>query len=205
MAELLVDRPANVAGWSVPVIVDAVRPVQDWADSETYEMVRGVYFLVDVVDLTPVQVRSTLAGGQPVPALLVGGAAIIIGPVSGAEEFRHARDLAETFDAVERDENLVEIADVWLPMRWLADVGDEVVTGDVFRIGERAFRTAYTNQAEGLPVGNLLEFDLQDLEVVSSEVETAAFRGWQGLQVQRAIEQYPKDERLELRWEEAAG
>lgn len=204
MAESLVDRPANVAGWSVPVMVDAVRPVQDRADSETYEMVRGVYFLVDVVDMTPVQVRSTLPGGQPVPALLVGGAAIITGPVSGAEEFRHAQDLAETFDAVERDETLVEIADVLLPMRWLADV-HEVATGGVFRIGERAFRTAYTNQAEGLPVGNLLEFDLQYLDVVYSEVETAAFRDWQALQVQQAIEQYPKDERLELRWEEAAG
>jgi hypothetical protein len=41
MAESLVDRPANLAGWSVPVMVDAVRPVQDRADSVGFPRVNG--------------------------------------------------------------------------------------------------------------------------------------------------------------------
>ncbi len=102
------------------------------------------------------------------------------------------------FERIEKDPGLsLSFEDIWLPDFLFSR---SLHVGDVYRTGLRLFVFAFQYRDVQLPRQEF-EARCKDLgnEIVFSEEETSAFRGWTAEQVSMAQNREPKDPRLQLK------
>lgn len=179
----------------VPVIIDAIKA------HESFPLVRCNYLSVECE--SPMPGWTIKLGGEVLPFMMLGLVGIITRPI-GAEMFYNTNLIEDLFSKIEDEAGLlIEVDDIWLPMLLFHSVKTKPELGDVYRISSDMFAWALAFR-EGRIDHETFLIQCKQLErpLVFSEEETIIFKEWRELQIQNAIEQYPKNDNLKLTWHE---
>lgn len=180
---------------SIPVVVDAVKA------SEYFPIVRCNYLSVECD--SPKAGWIINIGGEELPFMMLGLVGIITRPFI-AERFDRIEFIEDLYRRIEDEADLlIDVDDIWLPMFLFNNINITPEIGHVYRIRSDLFILALSFREGRLDSEAFLN-ECQRLErpLVISEDEIRSFQEWRQLQVRNAIEQYPKNRDLELRWHE---
>lgn len=179
----------------VPVVVDSVKTYED------FPMVRCNYLSVECDSPTAGWILGV--NGEELPFMMLGLVGIVTRPFD-SERFSSVKLIEGLFERIEdRAGLLVDVNDIWLPMFLFDGIDLKPETGYVYRIRSDVFAWSldfregrldletFRNRCKGL-----------ERPLVLSEDEMGPFQKWRELQIQNAIEQYPKNRRSALRWHE---
>ncbi len=135
--------------------------------------------------------------------MMLGLAGIITRPI-GAEMFYNIELIEDLFSKIEDEAGLlIEVDDIWLPMLLFYSTKIEPELGNVYRISSDMFARALAFREGRIDHETFLSQSKQlERPLVISAEETVVFKQWRKLQIQNAIEQYPKNDNLKLTWHE---
>lgn len=170
----------------VPVLVETPgRPV--------FPMVRCHYMSVECDDLLPGW--SLGVNGTQMPFLMLNLVGIVQQPF-GAARFDNYNVIDQFFRGIEQQMLSINFEDVWLPSFLFHG---EPRVGDIYRVGVKLFVAAFQFRA-----GRYTQETFEDLckelqrEIVPSNEETLAFRGWTAEQISTAQNGPPKNPEFRL-------
>lgn len=179
----------------IPLVVDDVKKHQQ------FPMVRCNYLSVECD--YPNEGLALNVGGETLPFLTLNLVGIVMRPF-GAERFSSVELIEDLFERIEDKAGLlVDVDDIWLPVFLFDDINIVPKVGDVYRIKIDGFTLALSFRENRLDLEAFIK-GCKKLErpLFLSEDEMAAFSKWHDMQVQNAIEEYPKSKELELPWHE---
>lgn len=172
----------------VPVLIET-------ASRSGFSMTRCHYLSIECDDPRPewsLELQASLT-----PFLMLNLVGIVQQP-SGAPRFNTYGLIDGLFRMLEDDASLlINFEDIWLPDFLFHD---KVSVGDVYRVSNQLFTVAYQYRD-----GRHSQETFEDLcrefhgEIVFSEDETRAFKGWSAEQLSIARNQPPKNPELQLR------
>jgi hypothetical protein len=179
----------------VPVVVDSVKMLR------AFPMTRCNYLSVECD--APKPGWQLGIGGPAVPFLMLELVGIIQQPF-GAKRFDALDRIEDLFRRIEEEADLlIDINDIWLPNFLFTDKRYRPVPGNVYRIKNELFAAAFLFREGRQDEATFLDQCRESRQgIILSEEETSVFRAWREQQIRSAKEQYPKEERLELRWRE---
>jgi hypothetical protein len=175
----------------MPVLIDDVKSM------DQFNMTRASYFTIQSAASSEnwfLNLDETI-----IPFYLLGISGIIMQPIGTKPIFDSAESIEELFDLIEEQPNLsVDTDDIWLP-NFLFNGPHE--RGHVYRIRIKLFNEAQRFKLDEMPDELFLSLCKEMTEFIHySEKETNAFKTWEEIQIQGAIEQYPKDSKSALEW-----
>jgi hypothetical protein len=157
---------------TVPLIVDSVKPFGD------FPFLRCIYYYVEFEEGVPVQM--SYVRGLPVPALLLEGKAVIVGPGRG-EEFESPEAIRRIFQSVSKPGTSVENGVAWIPGYFLEAGGNgkKVGKGQVVRVPPGAFALGLAYGRGGMDEDEFMELWRPYAEQTRlSPRDTEAFGAW---------------------------
>lgn len=170
----------------VPVIVD------DPKRTGGFNMTRCVYFHIDCEDTLDGWTMDLGSGG--IPFRMIGLSGVIVQPFDGSLIFENAGQVGDLFSTVQKvsaesetDSMMhVELEEIWLPNDLLMWHRNEILRGDVFRIGYRVFRLAFAFNIGRLSQDEFLKQSMELRQILFSEKETEAIATWARYEIEMA-------------------
>lgn len=180
---------------SIPIAIDARRTI------ENVKVARALFYIV--VSNAPIFEGTIISPDNPdhtIPILNQFG--VIYRPNAERDFFTSIKDVQNLFDIIEDNFGmLVEFEDFWIPESWFNDKS-LLTRGNVFRISNSLFQRCYQYR-EGFirQIVDFADIDIKPQDLIFSEEETNVFRAWNQMQIDNAIELYPKNENYVLEWD----
>jgi len=179
---------------TIPIMIDDIKQYKG------FDMTRCTYFSIE----------SDIPAGEwilrlkdlEIPFYLIGLSGIITEPIGDKAEFDSPHLIDEIFKTIEESPELfVDINDIWLPNFMFK--GFPHVRGSVFRTKEKLFAEAIRFREDKIPTERF-EKSCRELKdyLFYSKKETQSFKDWATHQINTAIETYPKNSELALKWRE---
>jgi hypothetical protein len=132
--------------------------------------------------------------------LILGLAGIITRPLD-AGRFSNVGLIEGLYRRIEDEEGLlIDIGDLWLPL-FLFEGSSRPEIGYVYRLNKDLFVLAFSFREGNLNIETYIE-ECRRMEraLTFSEDEMGAFTAWREMQIKNAIDQYPKDSKLRLKY-----
>ncbi len=179
-------------GRTIPVMVD------DCKDLDGFQMTRVTYFYVE--SLEPSDSILYDAGQLEFPVISLEFTGIVYKPLGLGEYFDSPELIEEYFQGVEKSEILyVDSDNLWVPNRLFPS---KPRRGEVFRMNSRLFTRIYTLcRDDAFLDDRAVKLSTSAGDILFSEDETKAFKRWTEGIVKGAVENYPKNKELMVRWE----
>ena len=189
----------------IPVVVDDVK-----AD-ETFAMARCTYFSIESQS-TVAEPWTIGLKGPDLPVLLMGMSGAIIGAHPKHFEFRNADELDDLLNRIEDDTCfVVETANIWLPNQMAVRHGglvQDLVRGDVLRVGIELFQAGQRFGSEAMPVQQFMkQAGGIEGQIRLSHSESEVMAEWTSRQMSDAKKMYGRfrDKGQVLSWRDDAG
>lgn len=178
---------------TIPVMVDACK------DLDEFKMTRVTYFYVESIEPSD---RILYDIGQlEFPVISLEFTGIVYKPLGLGEYFDLPELIEDYFQGVEKSEFLyVDSDNLWIPNRLFPSTPHR---GEVFRINSRLFTKIYRLcKDDAFLDDRTVRFSAPAGDVLFSEDETKAFKQWSEGIIKNAVNTFPKNEDLMVRWEE---